>query len=436
MKKRKLLIMFSLMLTLLLIGCGGNKHKAKSDWMSDENNHWHECSSKGHDDKIDEAKHTWNEGIITVDPTEEKEGVKTFTCTVCERTKTEPVNKLSHTHTFDTTTWEKDEDSHWHKANCEHTELKIDEAKHTFGEWTVKQYEGIHHDRIEERKCSVCGFIEEKVFTGTATHDYAETWSSDENNHWFECSCGRKEDVAEHAYGNWSEKTPAGVDQDKVISRECSECGYEEIKTCYDSKTNGNYRMVIIEVIKVDGIKHVKVKVVKGNVSVGDNVGIDGIEGTFTIDKILNNFKEVTSASYGEEVTLVLEGEDGNLDDVTNKLGGYLIYEPDTKTLYNSFTAAVYINEKSEGGKNTPTFNNEELLMNIFGEDIRTLAVIVKIGEEIPNGLAMPGNHYILTFTLRENINPSLWEGLDFECALLSDKSVITVVGTIISLNN
>lgn len=38
--------------------------------------------------------HTWDTGVVTTLPTISKEGVKTFTCTVCKETKTETIDKL------------------------------------------------------------------------------------------------------------------------------------------------------------------------------------------------------------------------------------------------------------------------------------------------------------------------------------------------------
>ena len=44
-----------------------------------------------------EAKgHKWNEGKVTKEPTCTEEGVKTFECTVCGKTKTEKVEALGH----------------------------------------------------------------------------------------------------------------------------------------------------------------------------------------------------------------------------------------------------------------------------------------------------------------------------------------------------
>ena len=39
--------------------------------------------------KKDEAAHAWDSGAITKQPTETEAGIKTYTCTVCQKTKTE-----------------------------------------------------------------------------------------------------------------------------------------------------------------------------------------------------------------------------------------------------------------------------------------------------------------------------------------------------------
>lgn len=45
------------------------------------------------------GNHTWDDGVVTTEPTEDSKGVKTFTCTVCGATKTEEIPELAHTHT-------------------------------------------------------------------------------------------------------------------------------------------------------------------------------------------------------------------------------------------------------------------------------------------------------------------------------------------------
>lgn len=99
--KKKIIGMLSLMLCLLLsvslVACNKNKHEAKSEWKYNDTQHWHECATKGHDDKLDEAEHVWDEGVITTPATTTTPGVKTYTCTVCDKTKTEPIAVLEKT---------------------------------------------------------------------------------------------------------------------------------------------------------------------------------------------------------------------------------------------------------------------------------------------------------------------------------------------------
>ncbi len=65
-----------------------HEHSFSEEWQFDELNHWHVCECG---EISDVAEHTWDAGVITKNPTATAEGVKTFTCTVCNQTKTEKV---------------------------------------------------------------------------------------------------------------------------------------------------------------------------------------------------------------------------------------------------------------------------------------------------------------------------------------------------------
>lgn len=64
---------------------------AATAWSSDATYHWHDCTVSGCGEQFDKAEHTWNEGTITTDATFTIDGEKTYTCTVCQKTKTETV---------------------------------------------------------------------------------------------------------------------------------------------------------------------------------------------------------------------------------------------------------------------------------------------------------------------------------------------------------
>ncbi|MBQ7474846.1 MAG: dockerin type I repeat-containing protein [Clostridia bacterium] len=60
----------------------------------------HVCSCGGSyvDSYVSALGHNWNDGVITIEPTESSEGVKTFTCTRCGVTKTEAIPVVVSTH--------------------------------------------------------------------------------------------------------------------------------------------------------------------------------------------------------------------------------------------------------------------------------------------------------------------------------------------------
>lgn len=64
---------------------------AATAWSSDATYHWHDCTVSGCGEQFDKAEHVWDEGTITTEATFTSDGVKTYTCTVCEKAKTETV---------------------------------------------------------------------------------------------------------------------------------------------------------------------------------------------------------------------------------------------------------------------------------------------------------------------------------------------------------
>lgn len=67
-------------------------HSYSTAWTSDANDHWHTCLNC--DSVTDKAAHVWNNGSVTTQPTTTTTGVKTYTCTTCNATKTETIAKL------------------------------------------------------------------------------------------------------------------------------------------------------------------------------------------------------------------------------------------------------------------------------------------------------------------------------------------------------
>ena len=80
-----------------------SEHAWSTEWTWNETHHWHECTAEGctvtdNADKDGYAEHVWDEGKVTTEPTESSKGEKTYTCTVCNATKTAEIPEIGHTH--------------------------------------------------------------------------------------------------------------------------------------------------------------------------------------------------------------------------------------------------------------------------------------------------------------------------------------------------
>lgn len=186
--------------------------------------------------------HKWNSGKVTTKATCSKEGSKTYTCTVCGKTKTESVSKLAHSYSnaCDTSCnacgatrkikhnykQASDENSHWMKCKvCGNTK---DKAEHTFSK------ELSHNADTHGYACTVCGKMSNTsphsfshecaticdvcYYERQITHNYSEQWSSDVTGHWHECMlCKYRLEKIPHTPGD-----PATETENQI----CTDCGY------------------------------------------------------------------------------------------------------------------------------------------------------------------------------------------------------------------
>ena len=217
---------YSFMLTPL---GASHTHTYGTEWKSDAYKHWHECSCGA---KSEEAAHTAGEWIIDTPATATTSGSKHKECTVCGYTMaTETIPATGggeHTHSYGSE-WKNDTDNHWHECSCGD---KKDTAAHTAGEWIIDTPATATTSGTKHKECTVCGYTmttETIPATGGGehTHNYSSDWKSDSINHWKECSCGDKADVAAHSF-KWV------VDKEATATKKGSK--HEECKVCHDKK--------------------------------------------------------------------------------------------------------------------------------------------------------------------------------------------------------
>ena len=75
----------------------GKEHKLRETYSFDGNYHWLECTDCYNFFK--RGPHAWNSGEVTKAATNDQEGIKTYTCSICNATKTETIPSPAATET-------------------------------------------------------------------------------------------------------------------------------------------------------------------------------------------------------------------------------------------------------------------------------------------------------------------------------------------------
>ena len=135
--------------TSLTITVEGSHHFSEA-WSSDDTHHWHECTDEGCNEVADYGEHTWDAGEVTTEPSYEAAGEMTYTCTVCEATRTESIPQLEH---HFSEAWSSDDTHHWHECTDEGCNITVNSQKdgygmHVYGDDT-------------DATCNICGYVRE-----------------------------------------------------------------------------------------------------------------------------------------------------------------------------------------------------------------------------------------------------------------------------------
>ena len=206
-------------------------HTFAEEWSRDETNHWHAATCGCSDVELQKTEHTFGEWEVIKEATEEAEGSKERTCTVCECKVTESIEKLAHTHTF-AEEWSRDETNHWHAATCGCSDVELQKTEHTFGEWEVIKEATEEAEGSKERTCTVCDYkATEKIEKLEHTHKFATGWTSDTENHWHASTCGHEvtEGKTAHTFGDWTVTKVATKEAKGSKERVCTVCNYKEV---------------------------------------------------------------------------------------------------------------------------------------------------------------------------------------------------------------
>ena len=140
-----------------------------------------------------------------------------------------------HTHTY-STEWSTDSANHWHECTCgdkkdlaAHVDANNDHNCDVCGK-KMSDHTGGTATCTEKATCSICG----QKYGNLVPHNYKTEWSTDETNHWHECTaCKAKGDEAEHVF-EWKIDREATVTGAGAKHEECKVCGYKKAAVAID----------------------------------------------------------------------------------------------------------------------------------------------------------------------------------------------------------
>ena len=216
-------------------------HTFDTEWSYDDVNHWHE-STCGHEDISALDEHIWNDGEVTVEPTEEDLGEKTYTCVVCSKTKTESLPKKEHVHVYTEKVTEPEylcsaascevKATYYFSCVCGEKDVNTFEfgelESHTYGGYTSNDDATCGEDGTKSAFCSVCGEEDKIPDVGSKKeHTFEEEWSNNADYHWYRAICehtNEKKDYGEHTWDDGIIVTPPTEETDGQKMLTCTAC--------------------------------------------------------------------------------------------------------------------------------------------------------------------------------------------------------------------
>ena len=143
---------------------------------------------------------------------------------------------LEHEHGIHDETWKYDKTQHWQECSCGE---KLNVANHIYGDWKVTKEATETEVGSRERGCTVCEYVQVEIIPEIG-HEHGihdETWKYDETDHWQECSCGEKLNVANHTYGDWKVTKEATETEAGSRERGCAVCEYVQTEAIPATET-------------------------------------------------------------------------------------------------------------------------------------------------------------------------------------------------------
>ncbi len=182
----------------------------------DSGTHYQVCSECGY--MTNGETHNWSidNSVISIEPGCETPGLRTYTCSDCEATKTEIISATGHDYSE---------------------------------EWSSNEY-GHYHE------CLVCGQPDEVISHENYLGEYISSGDGEDGSHYKECSeCGYQTNGESHVWGESEVSIEATCEGSGLLAYTCSECGATKVEIIdpighdwdseYTSDVTGHYKVCL-----------------------------------------------------------------------------------------------------------------------------------------------------------------------------------------------
>ena len=218
---------------------GPHTHTYGGPWYADAKSHWHQCTDSACPDPSgstkDLASHTF---VWKVDQaaTTTQTGLKHEECTVCsykrsENTEIPALRDYAVTVTCGTATVAAGTPITRAMEGVEVTvTADAPETDKVFNKWVVLEGSVTLADDTKATTTFTMPASAVKLEATykdappSHTHSYGTDWKYDDTNHWHECECGDKVDVAAHSASEWIIDTAATETAEGAKHKECTVC--------------------------------------------------------------------------------------------------------------------------------------------------------------------------------------------------------------------
>ena len=199
------------------------KHSYGSWTKVNDTTHKRTCSICQKDET---ASHSWNGGAVTKAATCKEDGVKTYTCTACNATKTETIAKLT-THTYGS--WTKVNDT-THKHVCSVCS-KEETANHTWNSGVVTKAATCKEEGVKTYTCTTCSATKTETIAKLTTHTYGSWTKVNDTTHKHVCSVCSKEETGSHTWNSGAVTKKATCKEEGVKTYTCTTCSATKTET-------------------------------------------------------------------------------------------------------------------------------------------------------------------------------------------------------------